>query len=144
MQIHRTIILVIGLNVSSQLIGTVAAEPQKMHLNPNIKAAVSAKTRNISPEKWPNPFITINDQTVTVSWGKHYDHYKNLQPDEAESFLVGLPTSAWPYGRIIEVSEQGVSNGSKEVKRYRERCWAVIKAAMKRLDVILELGPPSA
>ncbi len=96
MQIHRSIILIIGLSVSSQLIGTVAAEPQKMHLSPNIKAAVSTKTRNTSPGEWPNPLITINDQTVTVSWGKHYDHYKNLQPDEVESFLVGLPRSAWP------------------------------------------------
>jgi len=144
MQIQRSIILVIGLSVSSQLIGTVAAEPQKMHLSPTIEAAVSTKTRNTSPGEWPNPLITINDQTVTVSWGKHYDHYKNLQPDEVESFLVGLPRSAWPYGRIIEVSEQGVSNGGKEVERYRKRCWAVIKAAMIRLDVILELGPPSA
>ena len=53
MQIHRSIILIIGLSVSSQLIGTVAAEPQKMHLSPNIKAAVSTKTRNTSPGEWP-------------------------------------------------------------------------------------------
>jgi len=78
------------------------------------------------------------------SWGKHDAHSKDLQPEKVESFLIGLPVSAWPYGRIIEVSEQGVSNGGKEVEQYRKRSWAVIKAAMKRLDVIVELGPPSA
>jgi hypothetical protein len=113
---------------------------QGMVLDPKIKAAPLEKSMRVPPEKWSNPSITIYDNAVAVRWNKRQKH-KELQPEEVESFLVDLPVSAWPYGRIIVVTECGPSSGTKESEHYRKRSWGVIVGAMRRLKVAVDAVP---
>ena len=87
-----------------------------------------------------NPYITIYDNSVSVTWNKRLNH-KELQPEEVENFLVDLPVSAWPYGRIIVLTECGPSSGTKDTEHFRKQSRSIIVAAMKRLGVALNLVP---
>ncbi len=113
---------------------------QVMVLNPEIKAASLEKVARVPPEKWSNPSITIYDNTVAVSWNSRQKH-KELKPEGIENFLVSLPVSSWPYGRVIILTESGLSAGTKASKIYRKQSWDKIVAAMKRLGVAVNAVP---
>lgn len=133
--------------ISMQLTSAkMGAAPQKMRLDPNIKAGQNGKISEIRDAgDWANPFITVSDDAITISWGKSMHHKRLHQsvlksPEEIESFLVGLPVSAWPYGRIIALSEHPIG-GLPGGRAYRKRSWDLIMAAMKRLDVQVNPWP---
>ncbi len=136
--------LILTLIFANYFIAPVFAEDRKMQLNPRIKAVMQDKVREGAGKIWPNPKITITDDMVSVSSGKQHEQFKDKQMGEMEKFLVSLPVSAWPYGRIIEVSELGISSGGLQGKEFRKRSWVLIRTVMKRLDVTVQLGPPSA
>jgi hypothetical protein len=131
---------------AAHAIAEMAPAPQKMRLDPNIKVGLTGKISEIRDAgDWANPFITVSDDAITISWGKSM-HHKRLhhsvlkRAEEIEGFLVGLPVSAWPYGRIIALSEHplgGLSGG----RAYRKQSWDLIMAAMKRLDVQVNPWP---
>jgi hypothetical protein len=124
----------------------VLAAPQKMRLDPNIKVVQTDKISEIrDADDWDNPFIKVCDDAITISWGKSM-HHKPLhqsvlkRPEKIENFLVRLPVSAWPYGRIIALSEHPIG-GLPGGRAYRKRSWDLIMASMKRLDVQVNPWP---
>ncbi len=136
--------LSLALSVANYFIEPVFSEDRQLQLNPRIKAVMQDKLREGAGKTWPNPKITITDDMVSVSSGKQHAQFKDKQMGEMEKFLVSLPVSAWPYGRVVEVSELGISSGGPQGKDFRKRSWVLIRAVMKRLDVTVQLGPPSA
>ncbi|QQR59659.1 MAG: hypothetical protein IPG59_09270 [Candidatus Melainabacteria bacterium] len=127
--------------VRVKAIAEMELEPKKMRLNPNIKVGQTSKINEIKDAAdWANPYITVGDGEVSVGWGKprHQKTFKKVE--EVEKFLVSLPVLAWPYGRIIALSEHSVSSlpGARD---YRKYSWDLIIAAMKRLDVQVNPWP---
>jgi hypothetical protein len=140
------IVLTLNFLALSQLAGAAGPHSghEKFHLSPAIKAGKDlSKIDGSGRYRWQNPSITVNSRSITVSWGKNQEHSEEIQPDGIESFMVRLPVSAWPYGRIVEVQDSPLGD-AKSPPDYRSRSWAAIKAAMKRLNVEVKLGPPSA
>lgn len=87
-------------------------------------------------DHWRNPIIQINDATIKVGWHAGKDRqWKEIQPDALEEFLLELPESAWPYGRVAIWTECGVSSGAKEARQYRQKSRRTVQGILKRLDV---------
>ena len=136
--------LATGLIILIQPVESCATKQQKMRLNPAIQAPKPERVNEITSRQWPNPSIEISDHVISVIWGGRRQQYKTMQPEEVEGFMVRLPVSAWPYGRIIEVSESALHSGGNTEMNYRVRSRTLVEAAMKRLHVTVQLGPPSA
>ncbi len=127
--------------VRVKAIAEMELEPKKMRLNPNIKVGQTSKINEIKDAgNWANPYIAVGDGEVSVGWGKprHQKTFKTVE--EVEKFLVNLPVPAWPYGRIIALSEHSVSSlpGARDLRKHS---WDLIIAAMKRLDVQVNPWP---
>lgn len=114
---------------------------QKMHLDPSIKAGQTGKIKEIrAASDWANPYISVADDAVSVSWGKPRQHKTFRAAEDVEKFLVSLPVSAWPYGRIIGMAENSIG-GLPGGRDYRKQSWQALAAAMKRLDVQINAWP---
>ncbi|MBP7860667.1 hypothetical protein KA183_03215 [bacterium] len=127
--------------VRVKAIAEMELEPKKMRLNPNIKVGQTSKINEIKDAgNWANPYIAVGDGEVSVGWGKprHQKTFKTVE--EVEKFLVNLPVPAWPYGRIIALSEHSISSLPR-TRDYRKHSWDLIIAAMKRLDVQVNPWP---
>lgn len=107
-----------------------ASEPHRRKLDPRIKAVKPGQNRG----KDYNPFITIHDKDMTISYGKPQKN-KKIKVEELESFLLALPVSAWPSGRMVSLMKCGIKSGSKQVENYRERTWVEINIILKRLEI---------
>lgn len=99
----------------------------------DIPAPDMSKIKEISePEKWLNPFIRVQDRTVTVSFRPSGAEMKTetVQIDALGNGLMALPKSAWPYGRIVAVSMSGPQSASMSEIR--------TKVQQQRLTSILQ------
>ena len=52
---------------------------------------------------WENPYLIVRPNGVEVL---HVNHL--VEPDNLKATLASLPSTAWPYGRIVVVQEIGV------------------------------------
>lgn len=80
----------------------------------SIPAADPGKYANMRDMKnWRNPYILIRADGVGL-----LDMADNaeivLKPEELLPALAKLPATAWPYGRVIAVSENGVRGSERD------------------------------
>lgn len=127
--------------VRSKSIAGMESGPKRMRLNSSIKVGQTSKINEIKDAgEWANPYITVGDDEVSVGWGKPRHHKTFKSAEDVEKFLVSLPVLAWPYGRIIALSEHSI-NSLPGARDYRKHSWDSIIAAMKRLDVQVNPWP---
>jgi hypothetical protein len=107
-----------------------AADGNGRKLDPRIKTVKPNQSRG----KSFNPSITIYDNEMIIAYGKPRKNRK-IKVDELEKFLLDLPVSAWPEGRMVSLMECGVASSSPGVREYRKRTWAAVNAVFKRLDI---------
>ncbi len=107
-----------------------AADGNGRKLDPRIKTVKPNQSRG----KGINPSITIYDNEMIIAYGKPRKNRK-IKVDELEKFLLDLPVSAWPEGRMVSLMECGVASSSPGVREYRKRTWAAVNAVFKRLDI---------
>jgi hypothetical protein len=64
-------------------------------------------------KKWRNPFLIIRSDGVGL-----LDPADNaeivLKPEQLLPALARLPSSAWPYGRVVAAQENGVRNSEQD------------------------------
>lgn len=79
-----------------------------------IPAADSAKYENIRDmKKWQNPYLIVRTDGVTL-----YDSADSaeilLKTEELLPALAKLPSSNWPYGRVVAAAESGTGNSETD------------------------------
>lgn len=108
-----------------------------------LEASASARILAIpapSPEKyrgmigakgWLNPYLIIKADGVALLDPDNHEEIL-LKPEELTQTLGKLPPSAWPYGRVVAVTENGVRAPGDDVPlRKTEPSWpALWKACM--------------
>jgi len=107
-----------------------AADGNGRKLDPRIKTVKPNQSRGESF----NPSITIYDNEMIIAYGKPRKNRK-IKVAELEKFLLDLPVSAWPEGRMVSLMECGIASSSPGVREYRKRTWAAVNAVFKRLDI---------
>jgi hypothetical protein len=64
-----------------------------------------------------------------------------LKPSELTQALGDLPASAWPYGRVVAVTESGVRAAGDDVPIRKNR--ALVNGTLDSLQVLINWIPPT-
>ena len=78
---------------------------------------------------------------VALSWHKGKCQ-ASVSVENLGAILPTLPVAAWPYGRIIGISECGIRSGSMaDCNRSFKHSWVIINKVLKDLDISTRLWP---
>jgi hypothetical protein len=83
---------------------------------------------------WQNPYLLVRGDGIgLVDLGNREIHM--LKPEEIPGKLVSLPSSAWPYGRVVLVAEGVPKNPTEQTKADVRKNRALLLGTLKELDV---------
>lgn len=83
---------------------------------------------------WKNPYLVIREDGFgIVDLSNHEVHLLKLEEIPAE--LVSLPSSAWPYGRVVLVAEVIPKDATEDTKVALRKNRALLLGTLKELDV---------
>ena len=103
-----------------------AADPQKYAALKDMKA-------------WRNPYLIIRADGVALL--DPDDHLERiLKPGELTQALGNLPSSAWPYGRVVAVTENGVRGSADDDVKIRTNR-AIVAGTLESMHVLINWVP---
>jgi len=89
---------------------------------------------------WQNPYLVVRDDGIGfVDLSNREIHI--LKPEEIPAELVSLPSSAWPYGRVVLVTEAVPKDPSDQIKADVRKNRALLLGTLKELDVQFREAP---
>jgi hypothetical protein len=89
---------------------------------------------------WQNPYLVVREDGIgLVDASNHEIHI--LQPDQVQAELVSLPESAWPYGRVVLVTEAALKNPTDQAKADLRKNRGLLAGTLKELDVQIREVP---
>jgi len=89
---------------------------------------------------WQNPYFVVRDDGIGfVDLSNHEVHI--LRPEEIPAELVSLPSSAWPYGRVVLVAEAKPKIPTEEAKAEIRKNRGLLTGTLKELDVQIREVP---
>jgi hypothetical protein len=71
-------------------------------------------------KNWPNPYLVVRVDGIGLLDPANSE-VRLLKIDEVLDALAGLPPSAWPYGRVVEVQEPGLASEEQAIALRRNR-----------------------
>jgi hypothetical protein len=88
---------------------------------------------------WRNPYLIIRADGVALL--QPDDHLERiLKPGELTEALGNLPLSAWPYGRVVAVTENAIrGSADDEVKIRANR--AIVAGTLESMHVLINWVP---
>lgn len=117
------------------------AQPvQPARLDPRIKPAVAERYKAIrNANKWENPYLMVGPDHIVVR-AKGLAGLKIVLPDALEQTLLELPVTAWPYGKVVAVQENGDRTDKTDDKPIADNV-AAARATLKKLGVTFDKWP---
>jgi hypothetical protein len=89
---------------------------------------------------WQNPYLIVREDGIGfVDLSNHEIHI--LKQEEVPAELVSLPSSAWPYGRVVLVAQAVPKNPSDQTKADLRKSRALLLGTLKELDVQFREAP---
>ena len=89
---------------------------------------------------WKNPYLVVRDDGIGfVDLSNREIHI--LTPEEIPAELVSLPSSAWPYGRIVLIAQAASKNATEQTKADLRKNRALLLGTLKELDVQFREAP---
>lgn len=83
---------------------------------------------------WKNPYLVVREDGIGfVDLSNREIHV--LKQEEIPAELVALPSSAWPYGRVVLISQAVPKNPSEQTKADLRKNRALLLGTLKELDV---------
>ena len=88
---------------------------------------------------WQNPYLIIRADGVGLL--DPDDHLERiLKPGELTQALGDLPLSAWPYGRVVAVTENGVRGSADDDVKIRTNR-AIVAGTLESMHVLINWVP---
>jgi hypothetical protein len=105
-----------------------------------IPPAQPGKNRGmIDMKNWRNPYLIVKaDGVALLDTDNHEEHL--LKPEELTQALARLPASAWPYGRVVVVTENGVVGQQEDMVQIRKNR-ALVAGTLESLHVLINWVP---
>ena len=89
---------------------------------------------------WKNPYFVVRDDGIGfVDLSNREIHI--LKPEEIPAELVSLPSSAWPYGRVVLVAQAAPKDPTEQTKADLRKNRALLMGTLKELDVQFREAP---
>ena len=89
---------------------------------------------------WKNPYLVVREDGIGfVDLSNREIHV--LTQEEIPAELVALPSSAWPYGRVVLVAQAAPKNPSEQTKADLRKNRALLLGTLKDLDVQVREAP---
>jgi hypothetical protein len=89
---------------------------------------------------WKNPYFVVRDDGIGfVDLANREVHI--LTPEQIPAELVSLGSEAWPYGRVVLVTEAAPKNLSAAQKSEIRKNRGLLMGTLKELDVAIEEAP---
>ena len=109
-------------------------------LDPRIKPAAAERYKAIrNAAKWENPYLMVGPDHIVVR-AKGLAGLKIVVPDALEQTLLELPITAWPYGKVVAVQENGNRADKSDDKPIADNV-AAARATLKKLGVTFDKWP---
>lgn len=103
-----------------------AGDPQKFH---DVR-----KMRD-----WKNPYLIVRADGVALLDVSDNEE-KLLTPDQLLDALGNLPTSAWPYGRVVAVAESATATSDSDKARLRKNR-ALVAGSLQNMQILINWVP---
>ncbi len=108
-----------------------------------IPAADPAKYQGMTDMKnWRNPYLIIRPEGVGLLDVANYEQHI-LKPDELLPALAALPRSAWPYGRVVALTESGLRKIPGEDDAAIRKNRGIIAGTLESAHVAINWVPPA-
>ncbi|HVM92434.1 MAG TPA: hypothetical protein VMT67_06455 [Terriglobales bacterium] len=89
---------------------------------------------------WKNPYFVVRDDGIgLVDLTNREVHI--LQPEQIPAELVSLGTDAWPYGRVVLVTEAKPKDENDHTKAEIRKNRGLLVGTLKELDVSIQEAP---
>lgn len=89
---------------------------------------------------WKNPYLVVREDGIGfVDLSNREIHI--LKPEEIPAELASLPSSAWPYGRVVLVSQATPKDATEQTKTDLRKNRALLIGTLKELDVQVREAP---
>jgi hypothetical protein len=112
---HLVCVVILGLSLAGVACAPKQAPaPDPAALLQAVTPADPGKYEHVADMRhWRNPYLVLRTEGVGL-----LDIADNaeilLKPDEMLAALAHLPASAWPYGRVVAISENGPKNSEQD------------------------------
>jgi hypothetical protein len=90
---------------------------------------------------WRNPYLIVRKDGVGLLDVAN-DEQHLIKLEDLTQALAQLPASAWPYGRVVAVQENGVRATGDDVLIRKNR--GIVLGTLEGLHVLVSVGPPPA
>ncbi len=89
-------------------------------------------------KNWRNPYLIIKPNGVALlDVANHEEHL--LKTEELPEALADLPPSAWPYGRIVVVSDPGAGSPNDLVPIRKNR--GIVAGTLESMHILINWVP---
>jgi hypothetical protein len=106
-----------------------------------IPATNPEKYRGMIDQKgWRNPYLIIKTGGVALLDPDNHEE-RLLKPEELTLALGNLPRSAWPYGRVVAVTENSVRGPGDDVPIRKNR--ALVAGTLESMHVLIHWIAPA-
>ena len=89
---------------------------------------------------WKNPYLVVREDGIGFVDLANRE-VNILKPEEIPTELVSLPSSAWPYGRVVLVTQAVSKNPSDQTKADLRKNRALLLGTLQELDVQFREAP---
>ncbi len=113
-----------------------ATPPDSTALLRTISPADPAKYAGSHEAKhWANPYLVIRPEAVALLTSVKPNEEQILKPEQVLNTLAQLPTSAWPYGRVVAIllDEKPASSEADKIAIRRNR--GIVEADLRSAAV---------
>jgi hypothetical protein len=88
---------------------------------------------------WQNPYLIIRADGVALL-DPDYHLERILKPGELTQALGNLPPSAWPYGRVVAVTENAIKGSADDEVKIRANR-AIVAGTLESMHVLINWVP---
>jgi hypothetical protein len=120
--------------------------------NPTAETTKSSELERIPPpdrskfpkfqdlSDWKNPYFVVRDDGIGfVDLANHEVHI--LTPEQIPAELVSLPIDAWPYGRVVLVTEAAPKIPTDQAKAEVRKNRGLLAGTLREMDVQIREFP---
>ena len=135
------IVGIVLLGAASALAGPLqSGSGQTGRLDQRIGAAVPQRYKAIRDAKdWENPYLVIRRDGIEVIVRRLPASRQTVAAADLERTLIGLPVTAWPYGRVAAVQEIGIRAGDRSGDNLSAVALAEAEAIADNLEAALTI-----